>query len=85
MFRHAPFSLLTMFLLCSILTKLSRALAKMDRDPDGKPRAPRDAARRRRPLAERLNEIALRCATRPVLSRESEDEILGYDERGVPR
>ncbi len=31
-----------------------------------------------------LNEIALRCARLPVISQMSDDEILGYDEDGVP-
>jgi antitoxin VapB len=41
-------------------------------------------ARSGRSLADELNSIALRCAERPVLSTMSADEILGYDERGVP-
>lgn len=44
-----------------------------------------EAHRGRRPLADRLNEIALHCASLPRLSSESEDEILGYDEHGIPR
>ena len=36
-----------------------------------------------RSLAEELDEIALRCAL-PVLDPRSPDEILGYDERGLP-
>ena len=39
---------------------------------------------RKRPLAEELNEIAVRCASRPVISSLSDEEILGYDEHGVP-
>ena len=35
-------------------------------------------------LAKALVEIANRCAALPVLDRRSEDEILGYDEDGVP-
>lgn len=31
-----------------------------------------------------LKEIALRCASLPVISQMSGDEILGYDEFGVP-
>ncbi len=31
-----------------------------------------------------LTEIALRCASLPVISQMSDDEILGYDEFGVP-
>jgi antitoxin VapB len=37
-----------------------------------------------RTLADELNEIALRCASRPVISPLSADEILGYDDSGVP-
>jgi antitoxin VapB len=33
---------------------------------------------------ERLREICERCAKRPVLGQSSEDEILGYDVRGIP-
>jgi antitoxin VapB len=41
-------------------------------------------ARQRRSLASDLNEIALRCAKRPSISSLTADEILGYDESGVP-
>lgn len=41
-------------------------------------------ARRGRSLADELNAIALRCAKRPTLSDLTEDEILGYDEFGIP-
>ena len=41
-------------------------------------------ARLKLSLADELNEIALRCANRPVISQLSADEILGYDESGVP-
>ena len=41
--------------------------------------------RPRRRLADDLEEIAERCAQLPVLDRRSADEILGYDERGLPR
>jgi antitoxin VapB len=41
-------------------------------------------ARAGRSLADDLNEIALRCAKRPIVSELSDDEILGYDEMGVP-
>jgi antitoxin VapB len=40
-------------------------------------------ARPRRFLADELNEIALRCAKRPVISQVSAHEILGYDDSGV--
>jgi antitoxin VapB len=41
--------------------------------------------RSRRPLVEELNEIALECARLPVLDGRGAEEILGYDERGLPR
>ncbi len=37
-----------------------------------------------RSLAEELNEIGRRCAALPVLDARSADEILGYDEHGLP-
>ncbi len=37
-----------------------------------------------RPLVQRLNEIALRCAALPDFDSRSPDEILGYDEDGLP-
>lgn len=37
-----------------------------------------------RSLVDELNEIALRCASLPVLDDGSEDEIMGYDEDGLP-
>ena len=43
---------------------------------------------RRRPgrvLADELDEIALRCASLPIVDTRSEDEILGYDATGLPR
>ncbi len=41
---------------------------------------------RRRPmgLADQLDEIAKRCAELPVIDGRREDEILGYDEKGLP-
>jgi antitoxin VapB len=36
-------------------------------------------------LAERLDEIALRCASLPDYDPRTPDEIIGYDEHGVPR
>jgi antitoxin VapB len=36
-------------------------------------------------LAERLDEIALRCAALPDYDTRTPDEIIGYDEYGVPR
>jgi len=35
-------------------------------------------------LAKALSEIADRCVALPVLDDRSDDEILGYDEHGIP-
>ena len=35
-------------------------------------------------LADQLNEIALRCASLPIIDPRSDDDILGYDEHGLP-
>jgi len=37
-----------------------------------------------RQLADELDRIALRCAALPLLDTRSDDEILGYDEHGLP-
>ena len=42
-------------------------------------------ARAKRRLADELDDIALQCSTRPVRDRRSSDEIIGYDENGLPR
>lgn len=36
-------------------------------------------------LADELDEIGRRCAKLPLRDGRSEDEILGYDENGLPR
>lgn len=36
-------------------------------------------------VADRLNQLALRCAALPDVDARSPDEIVGYDEYGVPR
>jgi antitoxin VapB len=41
-------------------------------------------ARGKRDLADQLNEIALRCAGLPELDSRTPDEILGYDDDGLP-
>jgi antitoxin VapB len=41
--------------------------------------------RSRRRLADELEAIAEHCANLPVLDARSADEILGYDEHGLPR
>jgi len=38
-----------------------------------------------RALADELDRIARRCARLPVLDPRPADEIIGYDEHGVPR
>ena len=35
-------------------------------------------------LADELDAIALRCAALPIVDRRSDDDILGYDESGLP-
>ncbi|MCE2406787.1 MAG: type II toxin-antitoxin system VapB family antitoxin [Pseudomonadales bacterium] len=40
--------------------------------------------RRSRRLAEELKEIAVHCAALPVFDDRTADEIIGYDERGLP-
>ncbi len=42
------------------------------------------ARRPGRDLADELDEIAKHCARLPVLDDRSPEEILGYDERGLP-
>ena len=41
--------------------------------------------RTKRRLADELDEIALHCSTLPVRDTRSADEIMGYDENGLPR
>lgn len=48
-------------------------------------RLEREQRHRGRPSVEHLMEIARRCAARPVIDPRSPDEIIGYDERGLPR
>jgi antitoxin VapB len=46
----------------------------------------REKARKRpRGMAEQLMEIGRRYSSLPVLDDRSDDEILGYDENGLPR
>lgn len=42
-------------------------------------------ARTKRRLADELDEIALHCSILPVRDRRSVDEIMGYDDNGLPR
>jgi antitoxin VapB len=57
----------------AIVTALRERLARLRRAPQ------------RRPLREVLREIARRCAALPTIDHRSDDEILGYDDRGLPR
>jgi antitoxin VapB len=41
--------------------------------------------RTKRRLADELEEIAEHCASLPILDRRLAEEILGYDEAGLPR
>ncbi len=41
--------------------------------------------RHRRSLADELDAIGKQCAALPVLDSRTPDEILGYDEHGLPR
>jgi antitoxin VapB len=41
--------------------------------------------RSKRSLAHQLDTIAQHCAGLPVLDARSEEDILGYDDRGLPR
>ena len=45
----------------------------------------RGRSRRGRSLREELREIAARCSQLPTLEDRDERDILGYDERGLPR
>jgi antitoxin VapB len=44
-----------------------------------------EAARAGSLWLEKLREISDRCAARPVLDPRTDDELVGYDEFGVPR
>ena len=42
-------------------------------------------ARSKRRLRDEIEEIALRCAAHPVLDERHADDIIGYDQHGIPR
>lgn len=73
--------------------KLAEALAKLtgETKTEAVTQALRDRLARlrrertRRRLADELDEIALHCSRLPVLDARTPDEILGYDEQGLPR
>jgi antitoxin VapB len=57
----------------AVTAALRERLARLTRERHG------------RRLADELDEIALHCASLPVRDRRSADEILGYDDSGLPR
>ena len=57
----------------AVIQALKERLARVRRE-----RAPRR-------LADELEEIARHCAALPVIDDRAPDDILGYDDRGVPR
>ena len=57
----------------AIIVALRERLARLRRPP------------RHRRLRDELREIARRCAQLPTLDDRSADEILAYNERGLPR
>lgn len=61
----------------SLTEAVINALRERLRREKGRVRGPR--------LAEELGRIGKRCASLPVLDSRSPEEILGYDERGLPR
>jgi antitoxin VapB len=73
--------------------KLAEALAKLTGETkteavtqalrDRLARLRRERSRKR--LADELDEIALHCARLPILDSRTPDEILGYDDHGLPR
>lgn len=73
--------------------RLAEALAKLtgESKTEAVTRALRDRLARvrrersRKGLADELDDIARHCAALPVRDERTADEILGYDESGVPR
>lgn len=61
----------------SLTEAVIKALRERLRRERGRVRAPR--------LSEELRAIGERCASLPVLDNRSPEQILGYDERGLPR
>jgi antitoxin VapB len=60
-------------LTAAIITALHERLAKLDR------------RKQHVLLADQLNEIALRAAALPVLDSRTPEELIGYNENGIPR
>jgi antitoxin VapB len=42
-------------------------------------------ARTKRRLRDEIEEIAVHCASLPVLDKRHADDIIGYDQHGIPR
>jgi len=61
----------------SLTTAVTRALAERLERVRRRPRGRR--------LADELDDIAKRCAALPVLDDRTPDEIVGYDQHGIPR
>lgn len=55
------------------------ASARIAVEPPAKPELSKDE------LMRRMEEISVRSATRPLVDPRSPDELLGYDEFGLPR
>ena len=60
-------------LTAAIVTALRERLVRLRRRPQ------------RRKLQDELREIGQRCAALPTLDDRPDEEILGYDDRGLPR
>ncbi len=61
---------------------ITQAVGKAIRERLRKIEVQKSSGQRR--LADRLNEIADHCAALPVFDDRSDDEILGYDDTGMP-
>ncbi|HWM65814.1 MAG TPA: type II toxin-antitoxin system VapB family antitoxin [Steroidobacteraceae bacterium] len=73
--------------------RLANALAKLtgETKTEAVTRALRERLERlrrtraRRRLADELDEIAVHCSSLPVRDTRTDDEIMGYDENGLPQ
>ena len=61
----------------SLTDAVINALRERLRREEGRTRVPR--------VRDEIRSIRERCRSLPILDRRPEDEILGYDEHGVPR
>ena len=53
-------------------------------DPESKSPKPEDTPLRHEPLRPEIQEILDRAGALPILDDRTDDEILGYDENGLP-